>query len=52
VKGKHPLEIAEEIEMYREQLVLLVGLYGFVHPKVVRCSERLDQLLLEYMECG
>jgi flagellar biosynthesis regulator FlbT len=44
-----PLEATQEIEMYREQLVRLVGQYGFLHPEVVQCSERLDKLLLEYM---
>lgn len=43
-----PHGLIEEIERTREHMKQMAGRLGFLHPDVVRCSEHLDQLLLEY----
>lgn len=42
------LEINEEIEDARKQMVQLGCQLGFLHPRVVESSENLDKLLLRY----
>lgn len=41
-------EIEEEIERMRERMSRMAGQLGVLHPDVVRCSEHLDKLLLQY----
>jgi uncharacterized coiled-coil protein SlyX len=43
-------DLNAEIEQAREQLVLLVGQFGFMHPDVQQSSKHLDTLLLSYYE--
>lgn len=38
----------DEIERTREHMSQMAGRLGVLHPDVVRCSEVLDELLLQY----
>ncbi|WJH32255.1 aspartyl-phosphate phosphatase Spo0E family protein [Paenibacillus aurantius] len=40
--------INSEIELARQKMVHLTNELGFLHPDVVKCSENLDELLLEF----
>lgn len=42
------MELEWEIEQNREEMRSLADQLGFLHPEVIRCSERLDELLLQY----
>lgn len=42
------LLMEEQIERTREHMRQMAGELGFLHPDVVRCSEQLDELLLNY----
>lgn len=42
------MELEWEIEQKREEMRHLAVKLGFLHPDVVRCSERLDVLLMQY----
>ncbi|WP_010271198.1 aspartyl-phosphate phosphatase Spo0E family protein [Paenibacillus senegalensis] len=42
------LEINEEIEDARKQMIQLGCQLGLLHPRVVESSENLDKLLLSY----
>lgn len=41
-------DLNEEIETLRRRMVALGNQFGFLHPEVMACSQRLDQLLLDY----
>lgn len=42
--------IQASIEKKREELTILVRMYGFNHEKVVVCSQELDDLVYRLME--
>lgn len=39
------MEITEEIESVRSEMMELGSRYGMLHPEVQRCSQHLDRLL-------
>jgi hypothetical protein len=41
-------DISDEIEKVRSRMVELGCKLGLLHPEVQQCSERLDELLLDY----
>lgn len=45
---KPELEIMRQIEHTRAQMNRLANELGIEHPQVVRCSQNLDRLLLDY----
>lgn len=44
------IDIQASIEKKREELTILVRMYGFNHEKVVVCSQELDDLVYRLME--
>lgn len=42
------IEITKQIESVRSKMNRLADELGIVHPQVMRCSQMLDELLLEY----
>lgn len=46
-KKKH---LSEKIESKRNKMQMLSKLYGYDNEKVVACSKKLDQLIVEYQK--
>lgn len=44
---KNSTILLEEIELTRKSLILIGAIYGLTHPKTVKLSQQLDQLLNE-----
>lgn len=42
--------INQQIERLRKEMLNLVSTYGFGHPEVIKCSERLDKFILIIQE--
>lgn len=43
-------EIKEQIESTRAQMNRMADELGYIHPEVMRCSQKLDELLLQYYD--
>lgn len=44
----HTEDISSEIEQVRQRMNTLGGSHGLLHPEVMKCSQQLDELLIQH----